>query len=1837
MKSIPYSIKLPFFFAFFCFLSSGHSALGQGYNDNEWIFGECASGDNTYLSFGKGTSPTVQTLDGPILDPFSNTVAIDPITGQPVFFSNGTLAYNYNGDVLQGLGGNLNGPIDTRQQAATGFLDYDPDGDRLFYLFYVSPAGQLLYAIVDMNAPGQSQGNEPPLGEVIERDQLIGNAQGPILVVKTPASPSYLINFDGGNLVSRRLEDTAGQFTETDTQALPFTPKAIVFDPDQSQLLLIPQDAGEAIRVVDFDTSTGSFGAIREISSSSGSDPIEGAVFSEDDAFIYFSRGNELFRVPADDLDAVAESIPLDPQPSQVFDLKVGPDGQLYFLYEENPGGPQLMGRVENPNEPDLAAIEVEIDPFAGADFCGTIFPTFAPNADISPQVDFTWSPEMPCSNNPIQLTSEILPENYRPVSFNWEFDPPLTDSLGNELPSDYSQEHFLIPAAAAQGESISVSLTVTFADGQTVTVPQKTITLTENTLQANFTPQDTTICEGQCVDIGPLLQAQAGDSQGGGGGGGGGGGSQQNFEYFWSNYRDEGWTTRQENEVCLPGTYWVMVREPGSSCYVYAEMVVNVWDLQNQNNGIWYFGDGAGLNFNPDPEDESAPTPRPIEESHGQNIPAGTTTITDVNGEVLFFTDGQSVWDLNGDLMENGDNIGGDNSATQAVTAIGVPQEPTLYYLFTTQRAEDGSNQVKFSLVDIAGENQTGVGNVATKDNFLFSPSTEHAASFANGDTTWVLFHELGNDTFRAYPISNQGIGEPVFSSVGSNHGFGSGVGTMKFSPDGEQVAVTISEDGCNRLELFDFDAETGEMTEYALLDLGCDGEVYGLEFSDSGDKVFVSYRNGGPGVEEFTIRSVEDATGGGTCPACFGNASSQTLVESCILSTRGTVTGTAGLELGALQIGPDGNIYLAVVGSNQIGQILVGAGCETASTFTQDAVEAMPGPSNLGLPSFSQTGGSSISEPGLSGPNRLCISQEDGEIPLFEGGGEPDIDSYFWTITREDGTVIRTDGGPGDQFQTLEQEFTEPGRYTVALNVTRCATADYFDDSLEVLVDGPAPLTLPDEVTLCSGDPVTLTAIDGYDSAEGLYDFLWTDAGGQVYGDENTNSLEVTEEGEYTVTVSLRIPDGLSEEEEAAFQTCPAETSVFVGPSFEFEINQDVQEVCYEEVTVNFIPDTPISGEWYYEQDGDGNRVLIGEFFELALDINTLPGPGSYEITLRAADPLDPDCFVEQVVTLIVSDLPFFLAEETNPAADCTTLDGAFEVTMQENASSLTIQETGESFSNLTAGDIFSVSSLSAGIYTLEAINTAGCSYITTVAIRNQNPPAEFSFSVTALSESCGATEIENGGLTISFDNGAPSTGGAYLITRQGDGDVFDGTFGTVPSFTVAVPAGEYSVEITTADECSIPDPDTYTVDEREQVLFSVPGNPVACEEFTFRPQSSQSLTFTLTDAGGTILSPDGNGDFTVTTSGEYLVRGEDPTGTDCPLELPMSVEIIPPLQYQVSEPSIDCQSGVTYVALVDNADPASVTFSWRDAQGIEVGRQQQFVPPRAGDYSLLVERTGETQCPAEPVPFTAIELEEEIDISLETNAFCDGTGIVSVSIEGDLTTVSEIIWFLNSGGTSTRLPTFDNLESFETNQAGIYEVNLIGPSGCEIARDTVEIFTSTSLPPVVNDLYTICAPEGNSVAIDPGSYTGYSWSLDGTVVSTDSIFTPEDPGTYLLEVSDEQGCAFSDSFEVREDCFLDVNFPTGIVIGNSDKDFRVFPSEYVDEVEVFIFNRWGELIFHCATDTNETTESICPWDGTVDGNTVINGTYVVVVKFTSRNQNRTEEKTKAITVIH
>jgi len=77
----------------------------------------------------------------------------------------------------------------------------------------------------------------------------------------------------------------------------------------------------------------------------------------------------------------------------------------------------------------------------------------------------------------------------------------------------------------------------------------------------------------------------------------------------------------------------------------------------------IWYFGENAGIDFN---------SGTPVAISDGQiNTREGCSSFSDANGNLLFYSDGTTVWNKNHTPMPNGMGLKGHSSSTQSAMII--------------------------------------------------------------------------------------------------------------------------------------------------------------------------------------------------------------------------------------------------------------------------------------------------------------------------------------------------------------------------------------------------------------------------------------------------------------------------------------------------------------------------------------------------------------------------------------------------------------------------------------------------------------------------------------------------------------------------------------------------------------------------------------------------------------------------------------------------------------------------------------------------------------------------------------------------------------------------------------------------------------------------------------------------------------------------------------------------------------------------------------------------------------------------------------------------------------
>ncbi|MFM2048951.1 MAG: hypothetical protein RI955_1499, partial [Bacteroidota bacterium] len=322
----------------------------------------------------------------------------------------------------------------------------------------------------------------------------------------------------------------------------------------------------------------------------------------------------------------------------------------------------------------------------------------------------------------------------------------------------------------------------------------------------------------------------------------------------------------------------------------------------------MWCFGSHCGLDFNTNP---------PAIFTNSINAIEGCASISDkITGQLLFYTDGGSVWNKNHLLMPSVINgtLGGSTSTTQSAIIVPDPSSVSKYFIFTCdfQAHSKGLQYVKIDM-SLNG----GLGDIVSSPIQLITPISEKltATINSNGYDYWIIVHQWNTASFYVYPLTNIGVGAPVISTIGSIHSMGgfnvNSIGYMKLSPNGKKIALAISI--LNIVEIFDFNQSTGIISNpisdnsYGTT---LNVDLYGLSFSPNSNVLYVSQSNN-QAIYQYNLASG---------------------INAAILSSKTKVDSLLG-HISALQLAPDGKIYGAIYNSQQLIKIsnpnLLGTAC--------------------------------------------------------------------------------------------------------------------------------------------------------------------------------------------------------------------------------------------------------------------------------------------------------------------------------------------------------------------------------------------------------------------------------------------------------------------------------------------------------------------------------------------------------------------------------------------------------------------------------------------------------------------------------------------------------------------------------------------------------------------------------------------------------------------------------------------------------------------------------------------------------------------------------------------
>ncbi len=289
----------------------------------------------------------------------------------------------------------------------------------------------------------------------------------------------------------------------------------------------------------------------------------------------------------------------------------------------------------------------------------------------------------------------------------------------------------------------------------------------------------------------------------------------------------------------------------------LYTVPVQAQYDLNE--NKIWVYGDCSGLDFN-------SGTPVPIQTAVW-GFGEANASVCDTSGQLLFYTNGTSVWNRSHNRMSTGYNLTGITSpspvlspppptetTTQGALITAVPGVPGQYYIFSLSGFEWGlrGGRLYYSIVDMQLNN--GLGDIIQdkKGILIDTRLTEQMTAVpGNNCNMWLLVHSLDSAQFKAYEISASGISPtPVVSHVGTSWQLFRGtsdrnafwaIGALAASPDRRKLAAGYYYSG--RVELYDFDPATGNVSNTLLLDSIYSSDergYYGVCFSPDNSKLY-------------------------------------------------------------------------------------------------------------------------------------------------------------------------------------------------------------------------------------------------------------------------------------------------------------------------------------------------------------------------------------------------------------------------------------------------------------------------------------------------------------------------------------------------------------------------------------------------------------------------------------------------------------------------------------------------------------------------------------------------------------------------------------------------------------------------------------------------------------------------------------------------------------------------------------------------------------------------------------------------------------------------------------
>jgi len=1231
-----------------------------------------------------------------------------------------------------------------------------------------------------------------------------------------------------------------------------------------------------------------------------------------------------------------------------------------------------------------------------------------------------------------------------------------------------------------------------------------------------------------------------------------------------------------------------------------------NIFAQGEANN--WYFGDHAGITFNNGVPEALTDGVLSTEE--------GCATISNSTGQLLFYTDGITVYNRGHNIMPNGTGLLGDISSSQSSIIVPKPNDPNIYYVFTVDDT-GGPDGLRYSIVDMSLD--AGFGAVtATKNILLMTPISEkiNAVLHANGQDIWVLSHGYGNDAFYAYLVSSTGLNTtPTISTTGvfvpGNNGFNA-IGVLKASPSGNKLVMCVRD---LKAQVFNFNRFTGIVSNP--VDVYTGFSSVGAEFSPSGSVLYLSHGYDREGLWQYDLTAPDIPNSG------------QSIYQVAVTNPV--------QEIGQLQLGIDNKIYVSIRNRGYLSVINNPESIGVACNFNADAIFLEGNFCKTGLPAFIQ----SYFFVGFQYEN-VCQDQ----AAVFTANISQTYDSLLW------------DFGDGNTSTSENPShiYTTAGDYTVTLTVVSGSQTS-TDTKLVTVFESPIVATVV-QLTQCDDD------VDGYSvfNLNEAIDEITANALDETitfyesqFDAENTNS-PITNTSAYinenvsTDTVWARVENSNGCYKTSQVNLIVSTTQIPLTFTRDFYACDDsidgdstngISSFNFSSVTTEIEALFPV-----------GQQLIISYYNNLAnalaennpilniTDYRNMGSPVTQEIFIRVDSTLDNDCLgLGQHITLHVEMVP--VANPVSISEQCDD-DGdgmyAFDTTNMESTllngqTNVIVAYTDENGNSLPSP-------------LPNPFNTAAQTITARVTNDTSQDPEGACFDETTIDFYVSAAAVANPvpDVKVCDDN----NDGLYAFDTS--------------TFETTILNGQTGMQVTYTDEngnalpSPLPNPfisETQTITVRVEnslssacydetivnlIVYEQPIANTIQDDFVCDVDADGSHNFVLADYNPQILTGQSDTVFEVnyfdlltnaennvsalqtnytstSTSETIFARIHNRNNTDCYALTSFQIGAsYLPIAYQ-PEDLITCNDegndgeaefdlSNQNNAILNGQSETENRISFHLSQ-VEANDNLNAISTNYANSEspqtiyVRLENSNNNQCYS-TTSFNLVIVEKPVLLMDEQWSICEGDSVEIMADAG----FDEYLW---STGETT--------QSITVYETGTYEVivtNIYGNLRCE---DSLTITVVQSDLASITNIETVDWSQSNNEIIVSVSGNGdYEYSIDGINYQNSNYFTNLNAGEYTVYVRDRNGCGI-----VMQEIYL-MYYPKFFTPNNDGyQDYwQLHGSKNEPNNIVYIYDRYRKLLKQLyPTDTG--------WDGTFNGSKLPTTDYWFLLKRQNGKQYR------------